>query len=631
MKFKVGTIFIAIIAAFFIFQNPVLATEVGQPIYKEGEILVKYKEPVLGNSLQTIQISPENDLNAEIEGLKRDDNIEYAEPVLMRKMTKTPDDPYYSYQWHHTQTNDADINSPKAWEKTTGKTGTVIAVIDSGVDLDHPDLSANIWTNSGETPNNGIDDDANGYVDDYYGWDFVDDDNDPNPDPDGIDNDGDGYADYGVTHGTHVAGLAAGKGNNSTGITGVCWKCKIMTIQVLSDEGWGDSAGIAEGINYAVANGADVINMSLGSYGYSTAEYNAVTNAIDQGVVVVAAVGNDTIDLDWYPNYPSCYTGVLGVSSTDSSDYASYFSNYGSCADVAAPGSYDYSTLFYNSTYGFYYYYGYMSGTSMASPVTAGLAGLMKSYDSTASVKKIRNTIIDTADSLSTLSTEYGSGRLNANKALNELKDEERPTKPKTINAYKKPNKKKKIAKNTRTTEKSPYFKWSKGTDNKSVAGYYVYWGTNKKAGPKAKGDYQTGKTLKKYKIRGNEKAYYLRIKTKDSSGNISKGTAQFKYLVDNKAKKPKSVNVTDKSSGVKVTWKCGESHVKRFNIFRRVVKDGGKTGDWKKVNTTAVTVKNFLDTSAVQWKKYQYRIQVKDTLNNTAYSKASDNIKHRL
>ncbi len=613
-------------AAFFVafhFSPPVQGQ---QPLLKEDEILVKFKNsPELSRiSFARFGLSQGDNLYAVISNLNESPAVEFAEPIFKRKMLLEANDYYYSYQWYLDQDSDADIDAGKAWNKTTGEEEVIIAVIDSGLTLDHEDIFGKVWTNDDEVPSNGLDDDANGYVDDYQGWDFVDDDNDPMPQPDGLDNDGDGYIDYGVEHGTHVAGISAGSSNNGVGITGVCWQCQIMPLQVLNDEGWGDSAGIASAINYAVANGAQVINMSLGSYGYSQAEALAVADAVSQGVVVVAAVGNDAIDLSYYPNYPSCYDSVLGIAATDYYDEAAYFSNYGEvCVDLAAPGDYIYSTVY--PLYGDYY--GYMSGTSMASPVVAGTVGLMFSYYPQATLTQIRKALRQGANDLDSLGTEYGAGRLNANRALAQLIDRQQPTAPTHIYAYTNVRMNKSLARKTRTAEASPYFKWSKGTDNRAVAGYYVYWGTNKQANPYTRGDYQTKKNLKKYHLAGNEKSYYLKIKSVDASNNVSATAATFKYIIDNQARAPYDLTLSDDPYGIYLAWSSREKHLQQFVVYRRLVKDD-QPQEWEQL--VATTDQFYFDQSAVAWKKYQYRVRAIDDLGNHKYS-GIQTIKHRL
>jgi hypothetical protein len=316
-------------------------------------------------------------------------------------------------------------------------------VIDSGVDLDHPDLAANIWNNAGEMgddgmggqkENNNIDDDGNGYIDDWRGWDWVTSynnapaDNDPNPEPDGINNDGWYGIDDGVTHGSHVAGIAAAVTDNATGIAGVCWTCKIMALRVLDDEGWGSYDEVALAIEYATDNGADVINMSLAG-GYSLLMDEVIAYAYKNDVVIVAAASNENVNIGIYKRSPVCNDGnqnmVVGVAATTSSDKLASYSNYGAYyTDVSAPGSSIYSTLYTNDpAHGFITDYGYMSGTSMASPHVAGLAALVKSAHPTWSGPEVRDRVINLTDNLDSLNPSYnqkmGSGRINIEKSLN--------------------------------------------------------------------------------------------------------------------------------------------------------------------------------------------------------------------
>lgn len=367
--------------------------------------------------------------------------VAQSEPNYRYKMTATnPNDPKFvdGTQWALKQVSDHDIDAPEAWDIETGSSDTVVAVIDSGVDTDHPDLANNIWHNPGESgggkESNGIDDDGNGYVDDYQGWDWVTSynnapaDNDPNPEPDGINNDGWYGVDDGVTHGTHVAGIIAAETNNGVGVAGVCWTCKIMALRVLDDEGWGDYTTIAEAIEYAADNGADVINMSIGG-GYSNLMDESIRYAYKHNVVVVAAAGNEALDIRTYRRSPVGNDGnqnmVIGVGASTSSDLLAGYSNYGAFyVDVTAPGSSIYSTLYTDDpAHGFNTDYGYMSGTSMASPHVAGLAALVKSAHPTWSGPEVRDRVIDLTNNIDSLNSHYtyliGSGRINAERALN--------------------------------------------------------------------------------------------------------------------------------------------------------------------------------------------------------------------
>jgi hypothetical protein len=232
---------------------------------------------------------------------------------------------------------DADIDAPEAWDIETGVSHpVVIAVVDTGVAYHHPDLEANIWRNTAENCDNGIDDDGNGYIDDCHGWDFIGNDNDP---PD--------YNNYlgGIGHGSHVAGTIAAAGNNHTGITGVMWQAQIMPLRTLGVTGAGTTAAAIAAIEYANANGAQVINNSWGGIGFS----QALKDVIDQSnAVVVCAAGNESQDNDLNPTYPASFTSpnIISVAATTSSDNLAFFSNYGhTSVDVAAPGVFTFSTM----------------------------------------------------------------------------------------------------------------------------------------------------------------------------------------------------------------------------------------------------------------------------------------------
>jgi len=266
-----------------------------------------------------------------------DPDVEYAEPNYIVRVSATPDDTYFSNLWglHNTGqtggTPDADIDAPEAWDLTTGSADVVIAVIDTGVAYDHPDLADNIWTNAGETDcSDGIDNDGNGYIDDCHGWDFIGDDNDP------VDYNG---------HGTHVAGTIAAAGNNNTGVSGVMWQAKIMPLRFLGVNGTGTTADAVSAILYANAKGAHVINNSWGGSGYS----QTLKNAIDaSSAVIVCAAGNSGKSNDAVPFYPASYTSsnVIAVAATDHNDALASYSNYGvNSVDVAAPGSSVYSDV----------------------------------------------------------------------------------------------------------------------------------------------------------------------------------------------------------------------------------------------------------------------------------------------
>jgi len=332
-----------------------------------------------------------------------DSNVEYAEPNYIYPAFVVPNDANYSQQWAHQN-----IQSELAWDIETGDPDVVIAVVDTGVDWNHPDLAANIWNNTDEIID-GADTDGNGYIDDVRGYDFVDTAASVYPGEDGKVRDNDPMDFHG--HGTHCSGIAAAVTNNSIGVAGVSWNCKIMPVRA----GYKDPAGYgsleaddaALAIIYAADNGANIISMSWGGYGSSSLIKDAIDYAYAKGVVLVAAAGNYPINLKCYP---AGYDNVIAVAATAADDSKASWSGYGSWVDVSAPGVNIYSTLFDDT-------YDSWSGTSMSTPFVAGLAGLILSKNSTFTNEEVRNILRSTTDPV--ISSEYiGLGRINAYEAI---------------------------------------------------------------------------------------------------------------------------------------------------------------------------------------------------------------------
>jgi subtilisin family serine protease len=318
------------------------------------------------------------------------------------------DDPLFNDQWALENTGqsdgtvDADIDAPDAWSMSTSDPGQIIAIIDSGVDLDHPDLDDRIWVNTGEIPGNGTDDDINGYIDDVNGWDTVDGDADPNDE---------------LGHGTAVAGTAAAS-SNGVGVVGVAPDATIMPIRVCNPGC--PVAAIVEGIKYAIDNGATIINLSLGlqTTFLDPALEDAVAAANDAGVLVVAAAGNNDMNNDISPFYPANIDlpNVISVAATDRNDalatFSSGASNYGATTvDLAAPGK-DIVTSVIGG-------WAEVSGTSFAAPMVAGTAALILSLRPTATPAQIIDALLGTVDELPGLTTKtLSGGRLNAHSAV---------------------------------------------------------------------------------------------------------------------------------------------------------------------------------------------------------------------
>jgi len=230
------------------------------------------------------------DVYAAVAELKQDPDVVYAEPDRLVHTFATPNDPYFSSTGSWGQPY-ADmwglykINAPAAWDITTGSDSVVIAVVDTGLDYNHPDIAGRVWTNSGEIPGNGIDDDGNGFIDDVRGWDFAYGDNDPM----------DGYG-----HGTHVSGTIAAATNNGLGVAGITWAGKILPVKGLDDSGSGYDSTLALAMRYAADNGADVMNNSWGGSGVSQTIQDAVDYAYALGCIVVAAAGNSNSDAKYF-------------------------------------------------------------------------------------------------------------------------------------------------------------------------------------------------------------------------------------------------------------------------------------------------------------------------------------------
>lgn len=419
---KAGFIIIFCLVALNFNFLPVSGADFSADLYKSSEILVKFRND---SKIHKILLENESVEHALIRYRAMED-VEFAEPnyFLKAKLEPvTPLDSDFGKQWYLEKTK-----APWAWAKTTGSENVVIAVLDTGLDLDHPDIAPNLYVNEKEIPEDGIDNDGNIYVDDVHGWDFVDGDNDPNP------NFEEWYTRDGINHGTVVAGVAAAVGNNNEGIAGISWHSKIMPLRVLDSMGSGDVLTVIEAIDYAIEQKVDVINLSFVGIGFSKSLFLSLERAYSAGAVVVAAAGNEENhgqDLDVLPSYPVCYYGqegqniVLGVAALDKDDKKTSYSNYGSkCVDISAPGKDFWSTQVQtDEVAGFENYYGNgWSGTSVSTPLVSGAAALIKSLNPMLSAGEIRDLIIVNADSIDALNPDYagklGRGRLNIERSI---------------------------------------------------------------------------------------------------------------------------------------------------------------------------------------------------------------------
>lgn len=341
-----------------------------------------------------------------IEELLTSKAIVYAEPSFIYHLSYTPNDPDTLSPKNYYQKI---IKAYQAWNISKGDTNTVIGIVDTGGDLDHPDLAANVKYNHAD-PIDGIDNDNDGYIDNYKGWDMIGasgtnfvPDGDPNVQVGGND------------HGVHVGGDASAVADNNTGIAGIGFKCKLLFVKCAPDAYDNAIYSGYEGIVYAVDHGASIINCSWGGAGGGTFGQDVINYAAAKGALVVAAAGNDGIDA---AQYPSSYDNVFSVASSTATDKASNFTTYNYSVDVSAPGSGIYSTT-YNNSYNSY------DGTSMASPITAGAAAIVKSYYPNYIGIQVGEKLRVTADDVySKSATRYkdklGKGRINLYRALTE-------------------------------------------------------------------------------------------------------------------------------------------------------------------------------------------------------------------
>ena len=376
---------------------------------KQNNILISGPTSIAENLLKICVIEYEFDIDPLIASKKISTipGIDYAEPLYIQHLLDIPNDSLVSFQSHLSR-----IKAFEAWDILDTNINSIIGIIDTGVDYLHEDLKDNLYINSGESGvdergndkrTNKLDDDSNGYIDDWMGWDFVsfdsiEGDNDPHP---------------GNGHGTHVAGICAAVINNGVGIAGVAKKAKYLPVKVAPDEAFNTSVISGyDGIMYAAGMGANVINCSWGSSSKSEAEQEIIDAAVSLGSVVVAAAGNDGRNIAFYP---SSHSSVLSVTAVDSEDKKAGFSNFHNTIDVSAPGVDIISTIPDNQ-------YSYLSGTSMAAPVASGVAALVceqyPEYKPIQIIQQIKSTT-DNIDTLNPyLNGMLGTGRVNALKAL---------------------------------------------------------------------------------------------------------------------------------------------------------------------------------------------------------------------
>ncbi|MBN2182432.1 MAG: S8 family serine peptidase [Sedimentisphaerales bacterium] len=345
-------------------------------------------------------LKTEENVRAICSRLQNDPDIEYAQPNYIYKRCAEPNDPEYFDQYAHQL-----IQMTDAWDISIGSHDVVVAVLDTGVDINHPDLKNNIWINKVEIPNNYIDDDNNGYIDDTFGWNFEQDNNDVLPDE---------SFDSIVSHGTNVAGVIAAEGNNGEGVAGINWRCSIMALRISPDI---TSTEVAKGLDYAAANGANILNMSFGGDTFGPEGdlivKEAIDNAYNAGILLTGSAGNDDTAK---PNYPAAYYNVMAVASTDGEDIKTGHSSFGPWVDITAPGT-DIVTTDLGGEYIA------TAGTSFSAPYVGAVGALVLSYKPDLTNMELRAILENTTDpvyygQVDPIINYIGTGRVNAYQAL---------------------------------------------------------------------------------------------------------------------------------------------------------------------------------------------------------------------
>lgn len=403
----------------------------GDPTHIQDEVIVRFKEGVhdynkalahsvvaatrikvfkIVEGIERVKLPPGISVKEAIKLYQQHPDVLYAEPNYIVTALGVPNDPLFIDLWGLQNTGqaggsiDADIDAPGAWDITTGSPSVVVAVIDTGVDYNHQDLSANMFRNTADCSNNGIDNDGNGYIDDCYGIDTFNNDSNPMDDH---------------NHGTHVAGTIGAVGNNSIGVVGVNWSVSIMACKFLGASGAGTTDGAIACLEYVKImkdRGVNILatSNSWGGGPFSQALYDAIDAHRQSGILFIAAAGNASQDNDAFPSYPASYDlpNVISVAATDRFDRLAYFSNYGRrTVHLGAPGHEILSTTIGNT-------YSTFSGTSMATPHVTGVAALLKAQDPTRNWQTIKNLILTGGDNISPLTNTLTQKRLNAHGAL---------------------------------------------------------------------------------------------------------------------------------------------------------------------------------------------------------------------
>lgn len=419
--FTVGAVFLVLVFPAKMTFGISRAENVGEVAH---EIVLKTTQ---SDELYVMKFSSNQEMLKALEGFAKRDDVEVAEPNSRFAISAFPNDPLVGQQTYLDAIRVRDAWSQELVVRETRQVAreAVIAVLDTGVDINHPDLKSNIWVNIGEVPNDGIDNDGNGFVDDVSGWDFIGNISDPKPKLDIL------YSKNAVSHGTLVAGIAAGAGHNNEGISGISWKSKIMSLRVLDSTGNGNVLNVYKAMQYAIKNKANIINMSFVGEDDSELLSQAIKEAYEAGVIVVAAAGNSNsfetvVNFQENRRFPICsqidnqHNYVVGVAAVDRNGRRSSFTNYGdNCVDISAPGEGIFGAQYYNPSSSEFnaYYQGPWSGTSLSAPMVTGALAILKTVRPDLSTDQLITAVVNGADPFS-VSEGLGKGKLNVNASL---------------------------------------------------------------------------------------------------------------------------------------------------------------------------------------------------------------------
>lgn len=548
------------------------------------------------DGVYSVRFPETQDVQEVARAFAKDPNVEYAEPNAILHALFTPDDPQFSNQWNFDL-----LNIPEAWERDTaaplygGDSSVVVAVIDTGVAYETtgsfaqaPDLANTAFT---------------------AGFDYVHNDAHPNDDN---------------GHGTFVAGVIAESTNNGVAAAGIAFNSTIMPIKSLDGQGAGTVTQVAQGIDFARANGADVINLSLGAVsddGSNTLR-TAVDAALAQNILVIAATGNDGQE---GLLYPAAFEDVIAVGAVDQDQSIASYSNFGVNTDLVAPGGdgtnfilqQTFSNLDANdlpldyTTFGIVGY----QGTSMAAPHVAAAAALLLAAGVSSSDIEAR--LIDSAADLGDAGydTTFGHGLIDVNAAFgSQATVDTSPPSNESISAFTDSSEDDELENDERGRDRTPYFTWDAASDSSGIVGYFVYFGTDDDADPETDGELQleTTYTPSRLSESDEEVTYVLKVKAKDGAGNVASDSEEFAYILDTHVSGPSNVRSSSTTSGLEVRWdSVSGEHVDHYNVWR----SSSGSGDFTKVDEvsgTTYTMKNLSDRA-----RYYFHITTVDDLDN--------------